>query len=303
MKNFKTPDKQLIPAVVLVDPQGRPITHGSVFDSTSTYTFDLPSLPKAFTYDGANNVATITYGPDSNGRKVILTKTWNGALLQAESAYVLTGTPAAGLALAGANTAVVGNQSNDVTVTVTPPNSYFSPFTFTPTDGGAGGTFTPSSVNLSYGTRSASFKYTPTAEGVKSLSGVVDQGGLAVAAPLNLTASPPGKAQAPASVTATKGGDSVTLTWPAVPAEGNGGSPVRTYVVKLSNGDGKLVDAGVTSWTFRNLKPGVPVVGTVAAVTDVGAGAVATSGSVTPGDTSNFVSQAVNSSAVNAVAI
>lgn len=282
MKTLKTPDNQSVPAVVLVDSQGRVLTPGSVFDSTGAYSFDVASLPKAYTYDAGNNIATITYGPDLNGRKVVITRTWNGALLQAESGYVLAGTAAATLTLSGANAAVVGNSSGDITVTVGPAGSYFSPFIFTPTDGGAGGKFQPESVSLSYGQRAASFKYTPASEGVKSLSGIVDQGGLAVIAAFNFTASAPSKASAPTQVTATVDGTSVTLTWPLVPDASTGGTPVRQYLVKLSSGEGKLLEPTVHTWTFRDLTPNVAVTGSVAAVTAVGVGGAANSSSVTP---------------------
>lgn len=302
MKTIMTPDKQPVPAVVLVDSQGRVLTPGSVFDSTGTYTFDLPSLPKAYTYDGANNITTITYGPDLNGRRVVVTRTWAGALLQAESAPVLTGAAAAGLSLTGANSAVAGNQSGDITVTVTPPGSYFSPFTFTPSDGGAGGRFTPERVTLSYGQRAASFTYTPASEGVKTLSGNVDQGGLAVTAALSLTVSAPGKAAAPAQAVAAVDGTTLTLSWTPVPPEGNGGTPVREYLVKLASHT-RRVDSTVSSVMFVGLEPGVQVTGSVAAVTDAGVGAFAVSNSATPYQGNQVVSPVVNGAPVGASAI
>jgi hypothetical protein len=283
-KTVTLPNRQQLPGMALLDSQGFVLTPGCVTDSTGKYAFDLASLARAYTYDGASNVATVTYGPDRNGRSVRVTKVWANGLLQTESAPVLFGTAAAGLALSGAAAAVVGTASGNITVSVTPAGSYFSPFTFTPSDSGAGGTFVPPSVELSFGSETATFKYTPVSEGVKHLTGTVDQGGLPAPAIFDLTASAQGKAAAPAQVVATASGTSVTLTWPLVPAANNGGTPVRNYLVKLSDGSAQLVPPNAVNWTFRDVKAGVAVTGIVAAVTDTGVGTAAKSTAVTPGD-------------------
>lgn len=280
-KTVLLPGKQQAAAQALVDSQGRVLTPGSVTDSSGVFSFDLTALPKAYTYDGSNNVATVTYGPDRNGRSVRITKTWAAGVLQSESAPVLFGTAAAGLTLTGANSGVVGNASADITVTVTPAGSYFSPFIFTPNDNIGDGSFQPPSVELSFAAPSAKFKYTALSEGARLLSGTCDQGGLVPGA-LNFTANPTGKALAPAQVTATVSGTSVTLTWPSVPAANNGGTPVKNYLVKLSDGSARVRGASAVTHTFNDLQPGVQVTGSVAAITDTGVGSFATSGAVTP---------------------
>jgi len=60
-----------------------------VTDSTGQYTFDKASLPSAATYDANNNIVTVTYGPDANGRSFRKTSTWTNGVWMGDSAWVV----------------------------------------------------------------------------------------------------------------------------------------------------------------------------------------------------------------------
>lgn len=62
---------------------------GIVTDATGEHTFDLGSLACKFRYDDAGNQTAVTYGPDSQGRFVRQTSTWENDRLMAESAWFL----------------------------------------------------------------------------------------------------------------------------------------------------------------------------------------------------------------------
>jgi hypothetical protein len=301
-KDETLPDLQKVDAVAIVDSQGRTLTLGSVTESSGLYTFDPSSLPKAYTYDANSNPATITYGPDRNGRSYKITKTWNGGLLQTESAPLLVGTAATGLAITGAATGTVGEPSDAITVAVTPAGGYFSPFTFTPSDGGAGGQFEPASADLSFGAASASFVYTPAADGPLTITGKASQG-FAQPAALAFVSAAKGKAQAPTIGALTLSGNDVTAHWTQLPVH-VGGLPVLGYLVVLSNGERLPAPVFASSLTFYALPSGVPVTASVAAITLLGVGDFSLpSNSVTPGGSTPVVSspsaQTVNGFSVN----
>ena len=63
---------------------------GVITDSTGKYRFDVNSLASQITYDTAGNQASITYGPDAQGRYIKQTSTWSAAgQLLGDSAWTL----------------------------------------------------------------------------------------------------------------------------------------------------------------------------------------------------------------------
>lgn len=71
--------------------------------------------------------------------------------------------------LAGPSTATTGILSDAFIVTLG-AGLLPDPVEVRPSDGGAGGTFSPVSVTLSNGTRTAQFRYTPAAAGTVTIS-------------------------------------------------------------------------------------------------------------------------------------
>jgi hypothetical protein len=97
-------------------------------------------------------------------------------------------TDATTYSLGGPSSGSVGVASTNFTVQLPAGTTVPAPVTVTPADGSGGGTFTPTSVTLSTGAPSATFKYTPASAGAKTIS-VTNSGGLTNPANRTYTAS------------------------------------------------------------------------------------------------------------------
>lgn len=124
--------------------------------------------------------------------------------------------------------------------------------TITPSDGGAGGTFTPTTVNISSGTPTATFTYTAASAGAKTIS-ISDNGGLTDATPITYTAAAAGNPTAgTASLTSTTA-TTINVTCGAA----SGGTPSYTYqwyrspTANFTPGGGTLL-SGATSLTLAD---------------------------------------------------
>jgi hypothetical protein len=98
--------------------------------------------------------------------------------------------PATTYSLSGPTTGDVGVASTAFTVQLPAGQTVPGTVTVTPSDGGAGGTFTPSSVPLTTGSPLATFTYTPASAGAKTIS-VTNSGGLTNPGNLTYTAVSP----------------------------------------------------------------------------------------------------------------
>jgi hypothetical protein len=123
-------------------------------------------------------------------------------------------TPATTYFLTGPATGSVGAASTPFTVQLPPSATVPAPVTVTPHDGGAGGTFTPTSKVLTTTSPSATFTYTPASYGAKTIS-TTNNGGLTD----------------PASVTFTCLAPTYSLTGPST---GDVGTPSTNFTVTLS---------------------------------------------------------------------
>lgn len=142
---------------------------------------------------------TFTYTPAGAGAKTIsLANSWS---LTAPTPITYTAASSGAVTsytLTGPSTGTVGFSAGPFTVTLG-TGTLASPVTVTPSAGGGGGTFAPSSVVLSDTARSASFDYIPASAGAKTIS-VSDTGGLTDPSSLSFTA-----AAAPAPATGRHG--------------------------------------------------------------------------------------------------
>jgi len=118
--------------------------------------------------------ASFTYTPSSYGPRTIST-TNSGSLVNPASISFVS--VAASYTLSGPSSGNVGTPSTNFTVALPTGAPVAGTLTVTPNDGGAGGTFTPTSVALTTGTPSATFTYTPSSTGTKTIS-VTNNGGL-----------------------------------------------------------------------------------------------------------------------------
>lgn len=169
--------------------------------------------------------------------------------LQARNFVDSTTVPAAtGTTMTGPTTGNVGVASSNFTAGVTPVGGTITgTVTITPSDGGDGGTFTPTTVDLTTSSPTATFTYTAASAGAKTIS-ITDNGGLSDATDITYTASALGPtidtqptaqtvnegSAATYSVAATTSGGSLTYQWQrANPGSGSfsnvGGATSSSY--------------------------------------------------------------------------
>lgn len=137
--------------------------------------------PSTVTLNAGQPAATFTYTPSTYGDRSIRVTNDRGLLNPPQIGFTST---ASTYALSGPSTGGVGVESTDFTVELPVGSAVFGSVTVTPSDGGDGGTFTPTTVNLSTIAPSATFTYTPASSGSKTIS-VTNNGGLTN--PANLT--------------------------------------------------------------------------------------------------------------------
>lgn len=189
--------------------------------------------------------------------------------------------PATGVTMSGPSGGVISVASTNFTLGVTPAGGTITgTVVVTPSDGGAGGTFTPTTRSLTTAAPTGTFTYTPASTGAKTIS-VTNSGGLTNPASITYTATAsatvPG---APTIGTATAGDTTASVAFTA-PAS-NGGSAITGYTATSSPGG--LTGTGATSpISVIGLTNGTPYTFTVVANNGVGPSAAsAASNSVTP---------------------
>lgn len=136
---------------------------------------------------------------------------------------------ATGVTMTGPTGGVVSTASTNFTVGVTPVGGTISgTVVVTPSDGGNGGSFAPTTASLTSAQPTATFTYTPASTGAKTIS-VTNNGGLTN--PANITYTVAAAATAPAQMAApvaTAGAGSVSLAF-ALPS--NGGSAITSLTI------------------------------------------------------------------------
>ena len=126
-----------------------------------------------------------------NGRTLALTGT---VTRSGTDPFVRTAPGATATTLTGPSSGTVSVASTSFTVGAN--GTITGTVTVTPADGGAGGTFTPTSVAISSGTPTGTFTYTPASTGIKTIS-ISDDGGLTDATSLSYTSNAAGGTFAP----------------------------------------------------------------------------------------------------------
>lgn len=208
--------------------------------------------------------------------------------------------PATALTFTGPSSGATGAASTNFTVVAN--GSLASSVTVSLSDGGAGGSFTPSSLTLTSGSTSATFTYTAASAGAKTLS-ITNNGGLTNPSSLTYTASAATVPGAPTIGTATAGDAQATVSFTAPGS--NGGSAILDYTVTSSPG-GFTATGASSPLTVTGLSNGTAYTFTVTARNAIGSGsASAASNSVTPAASVNysFESDTVGSAAANTTAV
>lgn len=110
----------------------------------------------------------------------------NDSALVSSASFTTDAAPATATTLSGPSGGQVGVASAPFTVGAN--GAITGTITVTPSDGGGGGAFSPTSVNISAGIPTGTFTYTPGSAGAKTIS-IADTGGLTDAAAVTYTAS------------------------------------------------------------------------------------------------------------------
>ena len=161
-----------------------------------------------------------------------------GSLFGPPPLAVLVTAPATTYTFTAPGTAPVlaGAPTDPFTVALPAYRTTAGPVTVTPSDGGAGGTFSPRSMTLSTASPSASFTYTPAASGAVTLS-VSSGGALADPAPVTVVATT--AKVATYTLSAPSAGDVTMASAPFTVTLGPGAiSGVVVVTPSASNGDG-----------------------------------------------------------------
>lgn len=230
--------------------------------STVTYsTTNTPSVEFIVTGSGATVTLVLKVGgstlitaTDTDAARITtagFTGFWmacdvaQGAFLNSMSSDDLASAAATAVTMTGPTSGTVGSPSTNFTVGAN--GTITGTVVVTPSDGGAGGTFTPTTVSISSGTPTATFTYTPSSAGAKTIS-VTNNGGLTnpsnitytatstAATALSLTGPTTGISGDPSSnFTVTANGTlagSVTVT----PSDSGGGGTFSPTTVALGPG-------------------------------------------------------------------
>jgi hypothetical protein len=143
--------------------------------------------PASVTLTTATPSASFTYTPASYGAKTISVTNDGGLTDPGDRTFTCVATT---YTLTGPSTGSPGVPSTNFTVALPAGGVVPATVTVMPGDGGGGGTFTPTTVNLTTAAPSATFTYTPASTGAKTIS-ATNNGGLANPAPLTYTATSP----------------------------------------------------------------------------------------------------------------
>jgi len=203
--------------------------------------------PTSVILSAASPSATFTYTPASSGAKTI--STTNSGTLTNPAALTYTAIPlATTYTLTGPSSGPKDVASANFTVQLPGGTTLAAPVTITPSDGGGGGAFTPTSVILSAAAPSATFTYTPASYGAKTIS-TTNSGTLTNPASLTYTSI-----ATTYSFTGPSGGTELVASTPFTVALPSGG--VLLAPVTITPHDGGA--GGTFTPTTVNLSTGTP---------------------------------------------
>lgn len=188
---------------------------------------------------------TLTGGTANNGDRFRCVATNGGGSTNSNAAILTVNAAATAVTLTGPTTGTVNAASSNFTVGAN--GGIVGTITVTPSDGGAGGTFNPTSINLTSGSPTGTFTYTATSSGAKTIS-VTNNAALTNPSSITYTAS---SASATAlSMTGPSGGSSgvastnftvstngtLAGTVTVTPSDGGGGGSFSPTTLTLNSG-------------------------------------------------------------------
>lgn len=137
--------------------------------------------PTSVNISSGSQTATFTYTPASSGAKTI-SVTNNGSLSNPSNITYTANAAATAVTMSGPSSGTINVASTNFTIGAN--GSITGTVIVTPSDGGAGGSFSPTTASISNGTPTATFTYTPTTLGARTIS-VTNNGSLSN--PSNIT--------------------------------------------------------------------------------------------------------------------
>lgn len=194
-----------------VTPVGGTIT-GTVIVTPSDGGGGGSFTPSTVNLTTASPTATLTYTPTSTGVKTISFTNNGGLTNPGNITYTVTGGAATAVTMTGPSSGPVSLASSNFTVGAN--GTITGTIIVTPSSGGGGGTFTPATVSISAGVPTATFTYTPTTTGVKTIS-ATNNGGLSNPANLAYTVTSGGALYNQVNATDTLTGQSIMILVPA----------------------------------------------------------------------------------------
>ena len=186
---------------------------------------------------------SVTGGSANNGDKYRFTVTDGTSITTSSDATLTVNLVAAtSVTLAGPTVGGVGSASSVFTVSAN--GAITGTITATPSDEGGGGTFAPTSVQISAGTPSATFTYTAASAGAKTIS-VANSGGLDAPANISFAASTAAATTVALTLTtdgATPAASLTGLKWAFFdqPQPSNFAAPVAKSTAGITNAAGLL---------------------------------------------------------------
>jgi hypothetical protein len=204
--SFTVTPNGIVPVADVITPSDS--GNGGTFSPTSVTITSNSSAPVSFTYTPASTGTKSISITNNQGLPVT-----GSPITFSVSAGVVSATS---VALSGPNSGIVGSPS----VFIATPNATLSSATvITPSDNGAGGTFSPISLTLAAGsTTGASFTYIPATSGAKSISISNNKGLTNTGSPISFTAA------------STSGGTSATSLAVSASSTGVVGSTINFTV-------------------------------------------------------------------------
>jgi hypothetical protein len=124
--------------------------------------------PASVTISAGTLSGTFTYTASSSGAKTITATNGSGLTNAGSVTYTVSSAPPTTVTLTGPVAGTVSVASTAFTATLNAAAQ--SSIIITPSDGGAGGVFAPSSVTITVGNSSGTFTYTPSSTGTKTIS-------------------------------------------------------------------------------------------------------------------------------------
>lgn len=189
------------PAVLTIttQPSAQSVTTGATATfsvtasaGTTPYTYQWRrngvNIPSATASSYTTPATTITGGSANNGDvySVVVTDSVLSTTTSSNATLTVTAGPATAVTASGPGGGTVLVASTNFTVGAN--GTITGTVVVTPSDGGGGGTFTPTTVSISSGSPVATFTYTPSTAGAKTIS-FTNNGGLTNPANLTYTAS------------------------------------------------------------------------------------------------------------------